>query len=979
MRASPCPHARKPLRLLALGGATLVDSGGAVVAEQRRRLALLVLIAAGRGKGVSRDKLISYLNPESSTESARHALHQLLYYIRQQAGEDVLIGTDPLRMNPDVVTSDVSEFEDALDRGDLNAGVALYRGPFLDGFHIPDSVQFEEWSAAERARLAARNTDALFQLASAADARNDYAGAIGWWTKLAALDSLSARSATGLIQAYAAAGDVPAALRHAAVHNSVVRSELGTEPDATSAAVTAALHTPRPPATRLEREAESITDPPAPPPPPPPPPAPAPAPAPQASPARRRGPGTALIALALVATAAAAVLGLTRSRHDPVTSRGLVAIMPFRVTAADSATMWLREGLVDLLSIRLADDRGRGAIDPRVSIASWARAGGATGGDAPQLAVLAAARQLGASHVITGSAVVSGSEVLISADLIAVASGRTVAEVEARGRVDSVVQLIDTIAVRFVSIQGGEDMLRAGGLGATSVPAVRSYLDGRAALRVGDWVAAVDAFERALAFDSTFASAALGLREASGLVNGLRAAYAESLAWRYQDRLTPRERSTFRAELGPNHPAWYPAADRLKAWRAVTSSDFANADAWRELGLTYYHNGARIGAPNALSEARIALEQSLDLDATQGFTSRMQLLAIAAVTADSALYDRVVRGEPVASTDTATLVYRRWLRAFTRRDSLAVIAARPRLADASDNDLTSIWSLTQKAGWDVQDADRAQAIIAARARTSHEQPAVASIQYHLALNRGRPTEAHSFAPRLMPEWRPLSRLALEVLSALYGDGDDRAGSAAANQLVSEVERPLARDAAELRSQMIHVCVSAQWSLAHGETRMVDRALTKLRTPEPGAVGSIVAFYETCAATIAAWRSVVEHRPDSRALLTRLDSLLLTGTPWHWALPEYRVAARLWEMTGDRVRAVAAIRRRRIDITNYLAADLGEEGRLALAAGDTAGAVTAWRHYLALRSDPEPTLRAEAAHVRRQTDLLSASLTSSHGR
>jgi len=85
------------------------------------------------------------------------------------------------------------------------------------------------------------------------------------------------------------------------------------------------------------------------------------------------------------------------------------------------------------------------------------------------------------------------------------------------------------------------------------------------------------------------------------------------------------------------------------------------------------------------------------------------------------------------------------------------------------------------------------------------------------------------------------------------------------------------------------------------------------------------------------------------------------------------------MTGDPARAVAAIRRRRIDITNYLAADLGEEGRLALAAGDTAGAVTAWRHYLALRSDPEPTLRAEAAQVRRHADLLSANLTSAQRR
>jgi serine/threonine-protein kinase len=962
MPLSHSPHARKPLRLLALGGVSLLDAGGAVVAEQRRRLALLVLIAAGRGKGVSRDKLVSYLNPESPSESARHALHQLLYYVRQQAGEDVLLGSDTLRLNPDVVTSDAAEFEDALDRGDLNAGVALYRGPFLDGFHIPDSVQFEEWSAAERTRLAARNTDALFQLARAADARNDYGGAIGWWTKLTALDSVSERSATGLIRAYAAAGDIPAALRHAGIHESVVRSELGTGPNATFAAAIAALHTPKPPAPHEAREPESTADP----------------RAPLALPARRR-PGTALMGLAVAVTAGAALFGLTRLRTDPVASPNLVAVVPFRVTAADSTATWLREGLVELLSIRLADAPGHSPIDPRSTIASWARIAGTTRGDAPRAAVLAAARQLGASHVVTGSAVVSGDRVLISADLIALANERTVAEVEARGRIDSIVQLIDTIAVRLVSMQGGEDMLRAGVLGATSVPAVRSYLEGRAALRAGNWVGAIDAFERALAADSTFASAALELREASGLYNGMRAAYAESVAWRHQDRLTPRERSTFRAELGPNYPAWYSAADRLRAWRSVTGSDFANADAWLELGLTYYFDGPRIGVPDALTEARIALERSLEFDPTRGLPSRMQLLAIAAVTADSALHDRVVRGESVSTADTVTRAYRQWLRAFTRRDGPGIVAARPALAYARAEDLTGIWGLTQRAGWDVDDADRAQAIIAARARTSNDQASVASIQYHLALNHGRPAEAQSFAPRLTPEWRPLSRLALQVLSALYGDGETQAGSVAAKQLVSEVERPLARDAAELRSQMIHVCVSAQWSLAHGDTRMVDRALTKLRTPEPGAVGSIVAFYETCAATIAAWRSVVEHRPGSRALLTGLDSLLLTGMPWHWALPEYRVAARLWEMSGDNVRAVAAIRRRRIDITNYLAADLGEEGRLALAAGDTAGAVTAWRHYLALRSDPEPALRAEAAQVRRQVNLLSASLTSSQRR
>jgi DNA-binding SARP family transcriptional activator/TolB-like protein len=952
MPPSHDPHARKPFRLLALGGAALVDASGAVVAEQRRRLALLALIAAGRGKGVSRDKLVSYLSPESSSDSARHALHQLLYYLRQQAGEDALLGTDALRLNPDVLTSDVVEFQDLLDRGELEAAVGVYRGPFLDGFHINDSSEFEDWAAGERTRLATLNMDALLRLATAAGVRGDHPGAIGWWSRLAGLDPLGGRAALGLIRAYAAAGDIPTALRHAATYESIVRAELGTEPDPELASCVAELRAVRP---RSAPEHHVVP--------------PEPLRAFAAAPQRwRSGMGGAL-GLAVVVAGGVAIFGLTRA-PAVLPTPGLVAIMPFTVTAADSAAAWLHEGLVDLLAVRLADARRPGPVDARLAIASWVRAGGSAGGSPPLPALLNAARNLGASQVVVGTVVSSGGELLLSAELVEVSTGRRMARVETHGQADSVLRLVDTLAVRLVSIQGGEDMLRAGVLGATSVPAVRAYLDGRAALRRGEWVQAIAGFERALAFDSTFASAALGLRAASGYYNGLRVLHAESLVWRYKERLGPRERATFLAELGPNYPAWYPLADRLRAWRALTTSDYSNADAWNRLGLAYYHSGARLGIPDAIGEARIALQRAFDLDSTRGVASLQDLLAIAAVTGDSALLERVLGGVTVAQTDTASLAWHRWLRAFTRRDSVSLNAARPGLNHARVDDLTSVWSLTQRAGFDVGDAPYVEAIIVGRTRSFDEQAAVASIQYHLALNRGRPIAAQTAARLLFPEWRPLSRLAVQALSALYDDGDTLAGRAAALALAHEVVRPLSHDAAELRSQRIHVCVSAQWSLAHGDLGPIDGALEKLRTPEPGADGSATSFYESCGALIEAWRAVIEHRPNARLLAERMDSLLLSGTAWHWALPEHRVAAAVWESIGEPARALAAIRRRRPDVTNYLAVDLREEGRLALRADDRAGAVAAWRHYLTLRSDPEVSLRPEAERVRRQVAVLT---------
>jgi hypothetical protein len=48
---------------------------------------------------------------------------------------------------------------------------------------------------------------------------------------------------------------------------------------------------------------------------------------------------------------------------------------------------------------------------------------------------------------------------------------------------------------------------------------------------------------------------------------------------------------------------------------------------------------------------------------------------------------------------------------------------------------------------------------------------------------------------------------------------------------------------------------------------------------------------------------------------------------------------------------------------YLTTFLQEEGRLAALTGDTAGAIRAYQHYLALRPNPEPEVKPEVERVR----------------
>jgi serine/threonine-protein kinase len=214
------------LRLDVFGGLTLLDRDGHHVAPQRRRLALLALLATAGDRGTSRDKLIGYLWPESAAENARHALEQLLYSLRRQVPGGLILGTDPLRLDPDKVSSDLADFGSRTAQGDLAGAVALYRGPFLDGFYLSDAPEFERWTERERARLAGEYARALRTLAEQARSDGKHTAEVDYRRQLAAADPLGEKAATELVRGLAESGDWVGASRAAREYQSRVRGEL---------------------------------------------------------------------------------------------------------------------------------------------------------------------------------------------------------------------------------------------------------------------------------------------------------------------------------------------------------------------------------------------------------------------------------------------------------------------------------------------------------------------------------------------------------------------------------------------------------------------------------------------------------------------------------------------------------------------------------------------------------------------------------
>lgn len=494
------------------GGLALDPGGGrapGAAAMQRRRLALLAVLAAAGTTGMSREKLMSLFWPESDEPSARRALNQALYALRTGLGaDDLFVGSTTLRLNPERLSSDVADFSAAFQRGDLAHAADLYRGPFLDGVHLPGVPDLERWIDAERDALQRRYLQAVTQLASAADARGAHGEAVQWWQRRVEAAPLDATAVSMLMRALAASGDVSAALQQARVHAVRVENELGFPPDAEVMALAEQLRagaraggrptTPASSARGVEPEPATGAA--------PMPVLPVTAAGPPARTPRRRTGLLAGIALVLVLLAAAATAVL-RDDDVPVADHPLedrlVAIAPF--TVVDTTLALWREGMVDLLAQSLD---GAGPVRVVPPIVSLRRSGDGGSVDAEALG-----RATGARLVLTGSVLSAGdSAIRVSVTLMDTRTSRPLGTVERRGTFERMDLLVDSLTVGVLrEIDHWVPLGAARGSGVrtpSSIEALRAFLRGEQYFRRLRWDSAAVFYAHAIEHDTAFALAA---------------------------------------------------------------------------------------------------------------------------------------------------------------------------------------------------------------------------------------------------------------------------------------------------------------------------------------------------------------------------------------------------------------------------------------------------------------------------------------
>jgi len=649
----------------------------------------------------------------------------------------------------------------------------------------------------------------------------------------------------------------------------------------------------------------------------------------------------------------------------------LIAVLPFQVSSSDSALSYLREGFGNLLAVQLTGEGGLRAAEPATVLEAWRRASVGTAADAGPRAARGAAREVGAGRVLEGAITGSEQRVVVSASMRETATGTSVARASVEGSLAALDQLVKAMVAELLAKQAGERH-RLLNLSSLSLPALRAYLDGQTALREGRWDAAAQRFGVALDIDSTFAQAALGLAEAGEWEAAGDDGRGGRLAWAQRDRLSPGDRALLLAHLGPNYPGPSTMADMIAAAERAVKAMPDQPEAWFRLGDGYYHWGAAVGLSHPRQLAATAFRRAIALDASITRTSPTvepltHLFQIAAMDGDTATVRRL--SPPVAAADSGPGTFA-WRAAWVFHDTSAIDAIHTRFADGNANGLEGVMTRTLEDGLPLEEAERAVAALEARATTQQEQRRAQYARYMVAISAGRPMEAVA----ALRDLNPGTRFYHGITGELYWDGDAAFARAIALGAARGADAPLTRVPRELSGQFWQMCWVERWRVAHEQMANTDRVIARLRSPvtlwqDVADSARTSEFGTLCADILEATVATLKHQPGAAVLVSRLNDRLRTVPPG-WTDGDNLALARMLESQDNVAEALAAVRRRRFDLVPvFLSTYLREEGRLAALAGDTTGAIAAYRHFLLLQTHPEPARAAAVEHIRSELSRL----------
>ncbi len=541
--------------LLTLGRVRLASDGSAETAPppaQPKRVALLAYLALMTGRApLRRDLLLALFWPELGEEEGRRALRQALHYLRRSVGEDVLVTSgDELGVRESALRCDAVEFERLADSGQPAEALALYRGDFLDGFHVPEvSAEYEEWVERTRARLRRRAAAAAQTAAAAAEQAGDGERAVEWGRRGCELEPDQEAGWRRLMVLQERLGDGAGALRTYDELAQRLRREFDADPAPETAQLAGAIRASSRPAAEpvapsQEPEATPLAIQPAP----------IPTGSKPAGPSRR----FILTGLAVVLLGGGAFAAFQRAaeRRDapPLVAAGGALAPADRILVADFADgvgdTALAAAVTEAFRVDLTQSPLIRVLTPRQvrsTLARMERSSDLTLDDS--LAREVAVRE-GVKAFVTGSLARVGGAYTVSVQIVSAERGEALAGYrETAADSSDLIGAVDRVSKRLrhrigESLRELRAMPELQAVTTGSLSALRVYTEGKRSFYAGDRILALKGYDKAVTLDTGFAMAWLATANTyEALAEPGRANAALSHALANQDRLPYFERN----------------------------------------------------------------------------------------------------------------------------------------------------------------------------------------------------------------------------------------------------------------------------------------------------------------------------------------------------------------------------------------------------------------------------------------------------
>jgi predicted ATPase/DNA-binding SARP family transcriptional activator len=236
------------LKIATLGGLSLQLGGQPVRGFVSRKVEALLVYLAANPREHPREVLGELLWDDLPQNRTMSYLRTALSSLQQQLAPYLLVSRQSLSINPESnYWLDIQVLEEALNEseaeweqrgsfsrltaGKLEAAVELYKGAFLEGFHIRDARGFEGWMILEQERLRSRVLDALHHLGEHCLQRAQYSTGIAHVNRALQLDPLSEPAHRLMMMLLAQSGQRSAAIAQFEHCRKLIEAELGVEPE----------------------------------------------------------------------------------------------------------------------------------------------------------------------------------------------------------------------------------------------------------------------------------------------------------------------------------------------------------------------------------------------------------------------------------------------------------------------------------------------------------------------------------------------------------------------------------------------------------------------------------------------------------------------------------------------------------------------------------------------------------------------------